>query len=43
MKVISDNGRQVNTTLVKGLDTVRSNFAPLFRQLLKDVLEDILE
>jgi len=42
MKVISDNGRLVNTTLVKGLDTVRSNFAPLFRQLLKDVLEDIL-
>jgi DNA polymerase elongation subunit (family B) len=42
MKVISDNGRQVNTTLVKGLDTVRSNFAPLFRQLLKDVLDDIL-
>jgi DNA polymerase elongation subunit (family B) len=42
MKVISDNGVQVNKTMVKGLDTVRSNFAPLFRQLLSDVLEDIL-
>ena len=27
MKIISDNGVQVNKTLVKGLDTVRSNFA----------------
>ena len=42
MKVISDNGVQVNKTMVKGLDTVRSNFAPLFRQLLADVLDDIL-
>jgi DNA polymerase elongation subunit (family B) len=42
MKVISDNGVQVNKTMVKGLDTVRSNFAPLFRKLLADVLDDIL-
>ena len=42
MKVISDNGIQVNKTMVKGLDTVRSNFAPLFRKLLADVLDDIL-
>ena len=27
MKIISDNGVQVNKTLVKGLDTVRSNFS----------------
>jgi len=42
MKVISDNGVSVNKILVKGLDTVRSNFAQAFRKLLKDVLEDIL-
>jgi DNA polymerase elongation subunit (family B) len=42
MKIISDNGTQVNKTMVKGLDTVRSNFAPLFRKLLSDVLDDIL-
>ena len=42
MKIISDNGVQVNKTLVKGLDTVRSNFAPSFRKLLADVLDDIL-
>ncbi|MBT4208409.1 hypothetical protein HOE22_08710 [Candidatus Woesearchaeota archaeon] len=42
MKLISDNGVQVNKTMVKGLDTVRSNFAPAFRKLLNDVLEDIL-
>ena len=42
MKIISDNGVQVNKTLVKGLDTVRSNFAPSFRKLLSDVLDDIL-
>ena len=42
MKIISDNGVQVNKTLVKGLDTVRSNFAPSFRKLFSDVLDDIL-
>jgi DNA polymerase elongation subunit (family B) len=42
MKIISDNGVQVNKTMVKGLDTVRSNFAPAFRKLLADVLDDIL-
>tara|TARA_R100000900_G_scaffold40430_1_gene33125 strand:- start:4046 stop:5899 length:1854 start_codon:yes stop_codon:yes gene_type:complete len=42
MKIISDNGVQVNKTMVKGLDTVRSNFAPSFRKLLADVLDDIL-
>jgi len=42
MKIISDNGVQVNKTMVKGLDTVRSNFAPSFRKLLSDVLNDIL-
>ena len=42
MKIISDNGVQVNKTMVKGLDTVRSNFAPSFRKLLSDVLDDIL-
>jgi DNA polymerase elongation subunit (family B) len=42
MKVINDNGIPTNKILVKGIDTVRSNFAPAFRQLLKDVLEDIL-
>ncbi len=42
MKIISDNGVQVNKTMVKGLDTVRSNFATAFRKLLNDVLEDIL-
>lgn len=42
MKVINDNGVTVNKILVKGLDTARSNFAPSFRKLLKDVLEDIL-
>ncbi len=42
MKIISDNGTLVNKTMVKGLDTVRSNFAPLFRKLLSDVLDDIL-
>ena len=41
MKIISDNGVQVNKTLVKGLDTVRSNFTHHFRQL-PDVLDDIL-
>jgi len=42
MKIISDNGVQVNKTMVKGLDTVRSNFAPAFRKLLSDILDDIL-
>ena len=42
MKIINDNGVKVDKVLVKGIDTVRSNFAPSFRELLKTVLDDIL-
>ena len=42
MKIINDNGVKVDKVLVKGIDTVRSNFAPSFRELLKNVLDDIL-
>jgi len=42
MKIISDNGVKVNTILMKGIDTVRSNFPTALRLILKDVLEDIL-
>ena len=42
MRIINDNGVKVNKILVKGLDTVRSNFPPALRKLLSDVLEDIL-
>ena len=42
MKIINDNGVKVNTTMVKGLDTIRSNFPNAMRSLMKEVLEDIL-
>ena len=42
MKIISDNGVKVNTILMKGIDTVRSNFPTALRLILKEVLEDIL-
>jgi len=42
MKIISDNGVKVNKILVKGIDTVRSNFPTALRKFLADVLEDIL-
>jgi len=42
LRIINDAGRKVNKTQVKGLDTVRSNFAPAMKDLLKKVLDDIL-
>jgi DNA polymerase elongation subunit (family B) len=42
MQVINDNGVKTDKILVKGLDTVRSNFPTAMRTLLKKVLEDIL-
>jgi len=42
MKIISDNGVKVNKILMKGIDTVRSNFPTALRLILKEVLEDIL-
>ena len=42
LRIINDAGRKVNKTQVKGLDTVRSNFAPAMKDLLKHVLDDIL-
>ena len=42
MKIINDNGVKVNKTMVKGLDTIRSNFPNATRSLMKEVLEDIL-
>ena len=42
MKIINDNGVKVNKTMVKGLDTIRSNFPNAMRSLMKEVLEDIL-
>ena len=42
LRIINDAGRKVNKTLVKGLDTVRSNFAVAMKKLLSDVLDDIL-
>ncbi len=42
MRIINENGRKVDKILVKGLDTVRSNFAESFRELMKSVLDDIL-
>ena len=42
LKIINDAGRKVNKIHVKGLDTVRSNFAVAMKRLLSSVLEDIL-
>ena len=42
MKIINEDGRKVNKTLVKGLDTVRSSFAKGMKTLLSEVLEDLL-
>ena len=42
MKIINDNGVEVNKMLVKGIDTVRSNFPIACGKLLKEVLDDIL-
>jgi len=42
MRIINDNGVKVNKVHVKGLDTVRSTFAPAMKTLLSRVLEDIL-
>ena len=42
MKIINDNGVEVNKMLVKGIDTVRSNFPPACGKLLKEVLDDVL-
>jgi len=42
LRIINDAGRKVNKIHVKGLDTVRSNFAVAMKELLSKVLEDIL-
>jgi len=40
--IINDGGVKCNKLDVKGLDIVRSNFPPAFRDLMKEVLKDIL-
>ena len=42
LRIINDAGRKVNKIQVKGLDTVRSNFAVAMKELLQNVLDDIL-
>ena len=42
LRIINDAGRKVNKIHVKGLDTVRSNFAIAMKELLQNVLDDIL-
>ena len=42
LNIINDAGRKVNKIQVKGLDTVRSNFAIAMKELLGMVLQDIL-
>ena len=42
LRIINDAGRKVNKTHVKGLDTIRSNFAVAMKDLLQKVLDDIL-
>ena len=40
--IINDGGRKCDKVDVKGLDIVRSNFPPAMRDLMKDVLQGIL-
>ena len=42
LRIINDAGRKVNKIHVKGLDTIRSNFAVAMKELLSKVLDDIL-
>ena len=42
LRIINDAGRKVNKIHVKGLDTIRSNFAVAMKDLLSNVLDDIL-
>ena len=42
LRIINDAGRKVNKIHVKGLDTIRSNFAVAMKDLLQKVLDDIL-
>ena len=42
VKIINDNGVDVDKMLIKGIDTVRSSFPPAMGELLKNVLDDIL-
>ena len=42
LRIINDAGRKCDKIHVKGLDTVRSNFAVAMKDLLGSVLEDIL-
>jgi DNA polymerase elongation subunit (family B) len=42
LRIINDAGRKVNKIHVKGLDTIRSNFAIAMKELLQNVLDDIL-
>ena len=42
LRIINDAGRKVNKIHVKGLDTIRSNFAVAMKDLLQKVLDDLL-
>ena len=42
LRIINDAGRKVNKIQVKGLDTVRSNFAVAMKELLQNVLEGLI-
>jgi len=42
LRIINDAGRKCDKIHVKGLDTIRSNFAVAMKELLSNVLEDIL-
>ena len=42
MRIINEDGRKVNKIQVKGLDTVRSSFAVAMKNLLSEILDDIL-